>query len=167
MHGDGSAASSLRKGSTRTVPVLLFKESADFFTGSGFVFWVKFSLIAIIVFVLISIVKFLLRKIFRIEKVKRKFFSNNHINESHRNVDKWVRILTAITLMVLGIMMINDEDLTYLYILGFTTLSALDYAVKAFFEWKSSEYPKQAILTIAEMFLVLTAVLIAFQFWIA
>ncbi|MGM0829049.1 MAG: DUF4181 domain-containing protein [Bacillota bacterium] len=135
--------------------------------GSGFVFWVKFSLIAIVVFVLISIVKFLLRKIFRIEKVKRKFFSNNHINESHRNVDKWVRILTAITLMVLGIMMINDEDLTYLYILGFTTLSALDYAVKAFFEWKSSEYPKQAILTIAEMFLVLTAVLIAFQFWIA
>ncbi|MGD6959450.1 DUF4181 domain-containing protein [Rossellomorea aquimaris] len=130
-------------------------------------FWVKFCLVAIIVFVLISIVKFLLRKIFRIEKVKRKFFSNNHINESHRNVDKWVRILTAITLMVLGIMMINDEDLTYLYILGFTTLSALDYAVKAFFEWKSSEYPKQAILTIAEMFLVLTAVLIAFQFWIA
>jgi hypothetical protein len=131
------------------------------------VFWIKFSLMAIIVFVLISIVKFLLRKIFRIEKVKRRFFSNNHINESHRKVDKWVRILTAITLMVLGIMMINNEDLTYLYILGFTTLSALDYAVKAFFEWKSGEYPKLAILTLAEMFLVLTAVLIAFQFWIA
>ncbi|MGE6753692.1 DUF4181 domain-containing protein [Rossellomorea sp. NPDC071047] len=118
-------------------------------------FWVKFSLMAIIVFCLISMVKFLLRKIFKIEKVKRKFFSNNHINESHRKVDKWVRILTAITLMVLAIMMMNNEDLTYLYILGFTTLSALDYAVKAFFEWKSSEYPKQAILTLAEMFLVL------------
>ncbi|MGF3104588.1 DUF4181 domain-containing protein [Rossellomorea sp. DUT-2] len=130
-------------------------------------FWVKFSLIVIIVFGLISMVKFLLRKIFNIEKVKRKFFSNNHINESHRKVDKWVRILTAITLMVLGIMIINDEDLTYLYILGFTTLSALDYSVRAFFEWKSSEYPKQAILTLAEMILVITAILIVFQFCIA
>lgn len=129
--------------------------------------WVKFSLMAIIVFGLISIVKFLLRKIFRIEKVKRKFFSNNHINESHRNVDKWVRILTATTLMVLAILMLNYEDLTYLYIIGFIISLALDYAVRVFFEWKSSEYPKQAILTIAEMFLVLSAVLIAFQFWIA
>jgi len=131
------------------------------------VLWVKFSLMAIIVFGLISIVKFLLRKIFRIEKVKRKFFSNNHINESHRNVDKWVRILTATTLMVLAILMLNYEDLTYLYIIGFIISLALDYAVRVFFEWKSSEYPKQAILTIAEMFLVLSAVLIAFQFWIA
>jgi hypothetical protein len=131
------------------------------------VFWEKFSVMAIIVFGLISIVKFLLRKIFRIEKVKRKFFSNNHINESHRNVDKWVRILTATTLMVLAILMLNYEDLTYLYIIGFIISLALDYAVRVFFEWKSSEYPKQAILTIAEMFLVLSAVLIAFQFWIA
>ncbi|MGD6846371.1 DUF4181 domain-containing protein [Rossellomorea aquimaris] len=130
-------------------------------------FWVKFSLMAIIVFGLISIVKFLLRKIFRIEKVKRKLFSNNHINESHRNVDKWVRILTATTLMVLAILMLNYEDLTYLYIIGFIISLALDYAVRVFFEWKSSEYPKQAILTLAEMFLVLSAVLIAFQFWIA
>jgi len=147
--------------------VLLPSASPDFFTGSGFVLWVKFSLMAIIVFGLISIVKFLLRKIFRIEKVKRKFFSNNHINESHRNVDKWVRILTATTLMVLAILMLNYEDLTYLYIIGFIISLALDYAVRVFFEWKSSEYPKQAILTIAEMFLVLSAVLIAFQFWIA
>lgn len=128
--------------------------------------WVKFSLMAIIVFVLISMVKFLLRKVFRIEKVKRKFFSYNHINESHRKVDKWVRILTATTLMVLAIMMMNDEDLTYLYIIGFVTLSALDYSVRAFFEWKSSEYPKQAILTLAEMFLILIASLIVFQFWV-
>ncbi|EPD53795.1 hypothetical protein HMPREF1210_00618 [Paenisporosarcina sp. HGH0030] len=33
-------------------------------------FWVKFGLIAIIVFVLISIVKLLLRKLLKIEKVK-------------------------------------------------------------------------------------------------
>jgi hypothetical protein len=128
------------------------------------VFWIKFSLMAIIVFVLISIVKFLLRKIFRIEKVKRKFFSYNHINEFHRKVDKWVRILTATTLMALAILMLNYEDLTYLYIIGFITSLALDYAVRAFFEWKSSEYPKQAILTLAEMFLMLTAVLMYFNF---
>jgi Domain of unknown function (DUF4181) len=163
--GDGSTATSLRKGNTRTVPVLRQAKSS-FFNRSGFVFWVKFSLMAIIVFGLISMVKFLLRKIFKIEKVKRKFFSNNHINESHRKVDKWVRILTAITLMVLGIMMINNEDLTYLYIIGFVTLSALDYSVRAFFEWKSGEYPKLAILTMAEMLMILTAILIVFQLWV-
>lgn len=128
--------------------------------------WVTFSLIAIIVFILISIVKFFLRKIFKLERVKRNLFSYNHINEFHRKVENWVRIFTATTLMVLAIVMINYEDLTYLYFLGVITLLALEYAVRAFFEFKYSEYPKQAILSLTEMFLMVTAILIVFQFWI-
>jgi Domain of unknown function (DUF4181) len=131
------------------------------------VFWVKFSLIAIIVFVIISIVTFLLRKIFKVEKVKRTFFSYNHINDSHRKVDKWMRTFTGITLMILAILVINYKDLSYLYLIGVITLWTVDYAIRAFFEMAYSEHPKQAILTLAEMFLMLFAILIVFQYWIA
>jgi Domain of unknown function (DUF4181) len=130
-------------------------------------FWLKFGLIAISVYVLSYTVKLLLRKIFKVEKVKRKFFSYNHVNDSHRKVDKWVRTLTGITLMILAILVINSKDLTYLYLIGVITLFTLDYAVRAFFEIKCSEYPKQAILTLAEMFLVVMTILIVFQYWIA
>ncbi|MCA1057666.1 DUF4181 domain-containing protein [Rossellomorea aquimaris] len=125
----------------------------------------KYIFIAIVVFVLISIVKFLLRKIFKVKKVKRNFFSYNHINESHRKVDKWMRLINALTLMILSILVINDKIMIYLYLIGISMLLALDYAVRAFFEWKYSEYPKQAFLTIAEMTLMLSAIL-TFQFWI-
>jgi hypothetical protein len=131
------------------------------------VFWVKFSLLAIIVFVIISIVTFLLRKIFKVEKVKRTFFSYNHINDSHRKVDKWMRTFTGITLMILAILVINYKDLSYLYLIGVITLLTVDYAIRAFFEMAYSEHPKQAILTLAEMFLMLFAILIVFQYWIA
>ncbi|MFI8685786.1 DUF4181 domain-containing protein [Rossellomorea sp. NPDC077527] len=104
----------------------------------------KYIFIAIVVFVLISIVKFLLRKIFKVKKVKRNFFSYNHINESHRKVDKWMRRFNALTLMILSILVINDKSMIYLYLIGISMLLALDYAVRAFFEWKFSEYPKQA-----------------------
>jgi hypothetical protein len=135
-------------------------------TGEDFVFWVKFSLVTIIVFVLISIVKFLLRKIFKIEKVKKDFFSYNHINELHRKVDKWIRTITLITLTILGVLAIYNEHLTHFYLIGVVFLLAMDYAVRAFFEFKYSEYPKQAILTLSEMVLMLTSILIVFQFWI-
>jgi hypothetical protein len=130
-------------------------------------FWVKFGLIAIIVFVLISTVKFLLRKIFKVEKVKRTFFSYNHINDSHRKVDKWVRTFTVISLIIFAILVINYKDLSYLYLIGVITLLTVDYAIRAFFEMKYSKHPKQAILTLAEMFLMLIAILIVFQYWIA
>ncbi|NQD67951.1 DUF4181 domain-containing protein [Bacillus haikouensis] len=130
-------------------------------------FWVKFGLIAIIVFVLISTVKFLLRKIFKVEKVKRTFFSYNHINDSHRKVDKWVRTFTVITLIILAILVINYKELSYLYLIGVITLLTVDYTIRAFFEMKYSKHPKQAILTLAEMFLMLIAILIVFQYWIA
>ena len=129
-------------------------------------YWVKFISIAIMIFVLISTVKYVLRKLLKLKKVKRNPFSFNHINETHRKVDKWLRVFTALTVMILALLMINNKDFTNVYLLGVVGLFGLDYAVRAFFEIKYSEYPKQAILTIAEMVLMLTAVITVFQFWI-
>ncbi|MCA1063809.1 DUF4181 domain-containing protein [Rossellomorea sp. AcN35-11] len=129
-------------------------------------FWVQFCLIATLVFFLISAVKRLLRKMFKIKKVKRAFFSYNHVNESHRKVDMRIRFLSAITLTILAVLALHSEHLINLYWMGVALLVTADYAVRAFFELKHSEYPKQAVLTIAEMFIMLTAILLAFQYLI-
>ncbi|MBW3111652.1 DUF4181 domain-containing protein [Bacillus sp. MCCB 382] len=129
-------------------------------------FWVKFISIANMIFVLITTVKYVLRKFLKLKKIKRNPFSYNHINETHRKVDKWVRVFTALTVMTLAVLMINNRDFTNVYLLGVVVLFAVDYSVRAFFELRYSEYPKQAILTIAEMVLMLTAVITVFQFWI-
>jgi uncharacterized membrane protein YqhA len=124
------------------------------------VFWIKFSIIVVVVFMLISIVKLALRKLFKIEKVKREWFSYNHINELHGKIDKWIRIITPITLISFSwFLLFYNEDLIYLFLIGVVFFTVVDYGVRAFFEWKHSEYPKQAILTMAEMLILVTAIL--------
>lgn len=126
-------------------------------------FWLKFALIAMIVFALISLVKFILRKTLKIEKVKKEFFSNNYINDLHRKVDKWVGRLTGLILPIIILVLINNEAFHYLLIVGMIFTSMLDYGVKAFFEYRYSEVPKQAILTVTEWFMVMTAVVVVLQ----
>ncbi|WGG46553.1 DUF4181 domain-containing protein [Rossellomorea sp. DA94] len=126
-------------------------------------FWLKFVLIALVVFALISFVKFILRRTLKIEKVKKEFFSNNYINELHRKVDKWVGRLTGLILPIIILVQINNEAFHYLLIMGMILSSMLDYGVKAFFEYRYSEVPKQAILTVTEWFLVMTAVVVVLQ----
>lgn len=127
-------------------------------------FWIKVGFIAIIVYVLITLVNLILRKLFKIEKVKKAFFSNNYINDLHRKVDKWSRYSIAIITLLIWVYIIYNENLTNLIFIALTVPLVMDYAVKAFFELKYSKYPKQAILTITEMFLMLTAIIIVLQF---
>ena len=128
-------------------------------------FWIKFGLIAIIVFVLISIVKHLLRKLLKIEKVKKEFFSYNHINELHRKIEMGLRIFSAITILLVSCVLIfYFEDLIYLVLIAPIVFMVLDYTVRAFFEWKYTQYPKQSILTLTEMFLFLIAIIIVIEF---
>ncbi|WP_342543640.1 DUF4181 domain-containing protein [Paenisporosarcina sp. FSL H8-0542] len=128
-------------------------------------FWVKFGLIAIIVFVLISIVKLLLRKLLKIEKVKKELFSYNHINDLHRKIEKGLRIFSAIALILLScVLLYYFEDLIYLVLIAVIVFMVLDYLVRAFFEWKYTQYPKQSILTLTEMFLILIAIIIVIEF---
>jgi hypothetical protein len=128
------------------------------------VFWIKFSLIVIVVFVLISIIKLILRRIFNIEKVKKEWFSYNHINALHGKIDKWIRNTTAVTLVGFSwVLVFYNENLMYLYLIGVVFFLVLDYGVRAFFEWKHSEYPKQAILTLTEMLIMAEAILTVVQ----
>lgn len=127
--------------------------------------WIKLCLILIIVFVLISIVKLFLRNLLQIEKVKKEFFSFNYINKSHRKIDKGLRIFSAVTLITLSyVLLFYYEDLISLLLIPLIVFMVLDYIVIAFFEWKYTEHPKQSILTISEMFLILIAVIVVFEF---
>lgn len=122
-------------------------------------FWLTLILIAVIVLIVNLIAKFILRKIFHIQKVKRKIFSYNYINEQHRKIDKWIRLITAITLIALSWLLIEDKEYLLLYIIGMLILFVLDHLVRAFYEWKHSECPKQAILTVTEMVIMVSAVM--------
>lgn len=128
-------------------------------------FWIRFGLIVIIVFVLISIVKFLLRNLLKIEKVKKEFFSFNHVNESHRKIDKGLRTISTITLLALTcVLLFFYPNFIYLFLIAVIAFTVLDYMVRAFFEWKYTQYPKQAILTLTEMGLILLAIIIVVEF---
>ena len=126
--------------------------------------WIKFLFFVFIVFVLNSIVKLLLRKILKIEKEKKTVFSYNHINELHGKVDWTIRITSMIALIVFNsLIIIEDYSINLLLIASFFYI-VLDYAVRAFFECKYSQNPKQYILTTSEGVLFLVAIIIVIKF---
>lgn len=126
--------------------------------------WIKFSLIILIVFILISIVKLLLRKLLNLKKVKEAFFSFYHINDLHRKVDQATRFFSTILILLSAILAYYYEDLIYLMLITAIISLVCHCIVKAFFEWKYTQYPKQSIITLTEMFLVLIAIVIVIEF---
>ncbi|KAA0955387.1 DUF4181 domain-containing protein [Sporosarcina sp. ANT_H38] len=126
--------------------------------------WIKIAFFLLILFVLNTIVKLLLRKILKIEKEKKPFFSYNHINELHGKIDWTIRITSMIALIVINsLIIIKDYSINLLLIASFFYI-VVDYAVRAFFECKYSQNPKQYILTISEGILNLIAIILMFDF---
>lgn len=112
-----------------------------------------------------SLLKAILRKLLKIEKVKKEFFSYNHINELHRKIDKGLRIFSTISLITLyTVLLFYYEDLIYLFFFAVLAFAILDFMITAFFEWKYTLYPKQSILTLTEMLVIIVAVIIVVQF---
>ncbi|PIC77628.1 hypothetical protein CSV74_05980 [Sporosarcina sp. P19] len=128
-------------------------------------FWLRFGVIIVCVFAVNSLLKVLLRKLLKIEKVKKEFFSYNHINELHRKIDKSLRVFSTISLITLySVLLFYYEDFIYLFIFAIMAFTILDYIISAFFEWKYTLYPKQSILTITEMLVIVVATIIVVQF---
>ena len=127
-------------------------------------FWLKLGIITLILLVLISGMRFFLRKAFKIEKEKTAFFSYNHINDLHKKVDRCVRIGTMILYIAVIYLVIFKEFPITLYLVLIVLLTIADYTVRAIFEWKYSENPKQAILTVSEMSVLVFAFILIFQF---
>lgn len=128
-------------------------------------FWLRFGIIIVCMFAVNSLLKAILRKLLKIEKVKKEFFSYNHINELHRKIDKGLRIFSTISLITLyTVLLFYYEDLIYLFFFAVLAFAILDFMITAFFEWKYTLYPKQSILTLTEMLVIIVAVIIVVQF---
>ncbi|WP_313235536.1 DUF4181 domain-containing protein [Sporosarcina ureae] len=128
-------------------------------------FWLRFGVIIVCMLAVNSLLKVLLRKLLKIEKVKKELFSFDHINEVHRKIDKGLRIVSPISLITLfTILLFYYEDFIYLFFFAVMAFTILDYMIKAFFEWKYTLYPKQSILTLTEMLVIIGAVIIVIQF---
>ncbi|WLR57217.1 DUF4181 domain-containing protein [Mesobacillus subterraneus] len=126
--------------------------------------WLEFFILIISIIALLAASKFVLRKLFNIKKVKKKIFSYNHINSTHRKVDWMVRI-TAATLYLIFMYQLYFHDFSVNLLLFIMTLIITSESfVRAYFEWKASPDPKQSILSLGEGVLLIIIVLVIIQF---
>ncbi len=123
-------------------------------------FWVNFGLIVLIVFLSITLVKLFLRKALNIEKEKKKFFSYNHINKLHKKIDMTIRTASSITFITLLYLILYQNYSITFFLVAMVIFTGIEYVVQAFFEWKYSQNPKQSILTISEMVILIIATIV-------
>lgn len=107
---------------------------------------------------------FVLRKLLKIDKEKKDFFSFDYVNERHEEIDKWLRWVWLLLSAVVIYLVFIHEFSIILYLILFIILMALDYFVRAYFQWKHSEQPRQAILTLSEMAVWISAVTLVIYF---
>lgn len=129
-----------------------------------YMFWLEIGLVILGIVVLVSIVKIILRKLLKIEKEKKDFFSFDYINEQHRKIEQWVRWGWVLVSLIAFWLVIYQEFLAIFYLFLFIVWIALDAFVRAYFQWKHSEQPKQAILTLSEMTVWISAVTLVIYF---
>ncbi|MCM3122778.1 DUF4181 domain-containing protein [Mesobacillus sp. AQ2] len=124
----------------------------------------KYILFVVLIITIVWLMKFLLRKAFNIPKIKRKVFSYNHINKTHRNAEWILRITTVITYLILFFKLMYRDVSVNLFLLVLTLLITGQNFLRAYFEWKASDHPKEAILSIAEGLVLIGIVLLVIQF---
>ncbi|ANU09628.1 hypothetical protein BBH88_04615 [Planococcus antarcticus DSM 14505] len=123
--------------------------------------WLKFGLFLVALFGAIWLVKWVLRKIFNIEKETTNWFSNNHVNHLHKKMDWGIRIATMIAMFVVLYLFFYKEYPFALYLIIWVAFMFIDSSVKAFFQWKYTDNPKQWILTMSEITILVIAALVA------
>lgn len=127
--------------------------------------WMKFAFIVAVTLICIFFAKILLRKVFKIERLKKERFTNHYVNDLHRKVDKVFRLVSTIILLSTFVVTILYFEESYQIIfIAFLIFILVESLIKAFFEWKYSKSPKQSILTVAEGAILLLAAIIVLQF---
>ena len=125
-------------------------------------FLIKLAIFVLVVFGVNVVVKLILRKVLKIEKEKNSFFSYNHLNDLHRKIDWGIRITSVITIITTNILVVIENYPNYFLLIPFFFIG-LDFLVRAFFERKYSQNPKQYILTLSEGVLMFLTVAIFIQ----
>ena len=126
--------------------------------------WIKIGLVILVLMLIISLIKAVLRKVFYIEKVKKSLFSYDYINQSHKKIDRVIRMISFIVYIVILYLLVFKEYSVIILLATMILLTTMDYLVRAAFEWRYSENPKQAILTLSEMSVLVLALVLTIQF---
>lgn len=127
-------------------------------------FWLEIGLLILGIVLLNSLINFVLRKILKIEKEKKDFLSSDYVHERHEKIDKWLKRLWILLSVIIIYLVFIQEFPIFLYLLLFIVLMALDAFVRAYFQWKHSEQPKQAVFTLSEMGVWVSAVTFVIYF---
>lgn len=106
----------------------------------------------------------MMRKLLRVEK--KKFFSNNHINEKHQKID-WAIRITIVVCMLIGYFtnVLNDFSEgywfleTYFLLFLFIILSEIATAIM---EWKYAKNKNAYLFTIFQLLFIIAFMLIMF-----
>ncbi|WP_211655344.1 DUF4181 domain-containing protein [Planococcus alpniumensis] len=126
--------------------------------------WLEIGLVILGIVVLVTIVNFVLRKLLQIEKEKKDFFSYDYINEQHRKIEQWVRWGWMLASLIAFSLVLYQEFPVIFYLFLFIAWMTTDAFVRAYFQWKHSDQPKQAILTLSEMAIWISAVTLVIYF---
>ena len=126
-------------------------------------FWIKVGIAFLILFAVIAVFNLGLRKLFKIERDKKDFFSYGHVNKLHQKVDWFIRIGSGLATIVVFYFLLFDSLSISFFLAIMIGLLILDYTVRAAFQWKYSENPKQSILTMNEMTWLIIGVIVIFQ----
>ncbi|AQU80856.1 hypothetical protein AJGP001_16855 [Planococcus faecalis] len=126
--------------------------------------WVKFVGFILIIIFVVSLVNAVLRKIFKIEKEKKAFFPFNYTNKLHRKIDISINIIAAFVYIFCFYLIVFKGYSVNIFLVSVILFTILDHSVQAIFEWKYSQNPKKAVLTISEMSLVVIAIILTIQF---
>ncbi|WP_226087775.1 DUF4181 domain-containing protein [Mesobacillus sp. S13] len=124
----------------------------------------EFLILIGLIVAIIWLMKYFLRKVLHIPRVKRKAFSYNHINKMHRNLEWILRVSTVIAYAYLFFLLMYEDFSVNLFLLIMTSLFTAQNFLRAYFEWKSTDQPKESILSIAEGVMLLGIVLLLIQF---
>ena len=126
---------------------------------------IRFVLIFVVTYFFMFIAKSLMRRVFNIEKESEGSPSQNYVKQRHQKVDKKFKDYSVVILFIILIVnLVYFAKSHYLFIIAVFIFTFIRMLIKAFFERKYSKHPKQSILTLTEMFVLLLVLIIILKF---
>jgi len=128
-------------------------------------FFLKLALIFIVTYALMYIAKSFMRRMFYIPNVSEDDPSRNYVKQLHWEVDKPFRDYSLVILfLVLVVDFVYLSESNNLFIVTVIIFAFVRMMIRAFLEWKYSKIPKQFILTLTEIFVLLVIVIVVAKF---
>ncbi len=132
-------------------------------------FWLKLLILITILGLLIFSFHAIMRRLLKVEK--KKFFSNHHLNETHKKVDRSIRVIVIGLLMIGYVYNVTRPSTEWVWYLEPWFLMCLMVVTTesstALMEWKYATNRKDYLLTISQLlfFIIVMATMFLSNFF--